>query len=147
MVIRDQKTRAQMGHYKCALPQIVKDLMESWVQDMREEAKRNTQLNHDMVFFNIRSGKPFNQQDFSKYATAAFLEVTGHHLNIQIMRKIVTEGLPWPKKRVGMQCTFCRLLAIAHIGRRVAMAGDRHAYRSKLPEAFVLPRWIAKAIL
>lgn len=92
MVIRDQKTRMQTGHYKCKIPGSVSPLMEFWVSTLCEEGKRTCNVEHDRVFFNTVSGKPFSQQAFSKYAASAFKEVTGHDLNLQIMRRILPEG-------------------------------------------------------
>jgi hypothetical protein len=44
------------------------------------------------VFFNLKTGKPMNQQDFSKFSTSAFRSVAKEELNLQTVRRMLSEG-------------------------------------------------------
>lgn len=93
LVIRDQKTTASSGFYKCVLPHILDTLMEHWVDKARMKLLSAVNVLHENVFFALNTGKPFNEKTFSKYTAAAFLSVTGEKVGLQVIRRMVINGL------------------------------------------------------
>ena len=93
MIIRQQKTSVQTGNHKVEFPGIIQKLLPYWVFAMRNIGKNRFNLEHQMAFFNLNTGKPFNQPSFSKYTAAAFRNISGHPVNIQLIRKILAEGV------------------------------------------------------
>ena len=81
-----------MGAYQCPLPPPIGTLFGYWVDQARGDVARKAGVDHDHVFLRCHSGSPFTQQTFSKYTTAAFKEIAGAALNLQIVRRIFTEG-------------------------------------------------------
>lgn len=101
MIVRDQKTSQIMGNIKCPIPERMQDLFDHWVTVMRPKVMK---ADHNSVFFSITTGKPFDQQAFSKFIAKAFLKVTGHSINLQKIRRIVAEGNITPLNRTRNTC-------------------------------------------
>lgn len=93
MIIRDQKTSSHVGMYKCKPPKKVNDLLSFWTTKARDHCAETLSINHDNVFFHVVTGREFSQQSFSKYAQRAFRAITGKDINLQIIRRIVTDGV------------------------------------------------------
>ena len=49
-------------------------------------------LSHKNVFFSMSTSTPMSQQTFSKFAAKAFVAITGCEVNLQTIRRIVSEG-------------------------------------------------------
>lgn len=93
LVIRDQKTSRATGNYQCPVPELLRNLLLIWVTKVRVELIKDAGIQHNRVFFNLNTLKPFDQQGFSKYTTKAFKDITGLQVNLQLIRRIFTNGV------------------------------------------------------
>ena len=89
IIVRDQKTSQSIGTYKCPLVPLVHDLFEHWLHGIRP---KRLALSHKNVFFSMSTSTPMSQQTFSKFAAKAFVAITGCEVNLQTIRRIVSEG-------------------------------------------------------
>lgn len=93
MHVRDQKTSGRTGFVCLQLEHPIKELLAFWISTIRPRLLGNARCQEDHVFMCPRSQARFTQQSFSKYMARAFLDVTGHAINLQTVRKIFSEGL------------------------------------------------------
>lgn len=94
LVIRDQKTSARIGNYKCPVPSPILELLAFWLEYVRPCALHDAAEDHDFVFFNVSSGRPFKQPAFSSVCKSAFKRITGHNLDLQSIRRVFADGMP-----------------------------------------------------
>lgn len=90
--MRDQKTTKKAGFYSFDLEYPLKELMLAWVRTGRGNYLDGE--DHKFVFFNVVSKMGFTQQAFSKFMARAFLKITTKNINLQKIRRMVSEGLP-----------------------------------------------------
>ena len=93
LVIRDQKTSRNTGSYICPVHDVLKELLMFWINDVRPQVADENHVEHCNVFFNLTTLKPFDQQGFSKYISRAFVLITGKLLNLQLIRRVFTNGM------------------------------------------------------
>jgi hypothetical protein len=90
LVIRDQKTTRTTGNYVCPVPELIKGLLKIWLDEVRDTAKES--LEHTNVLWKLSTGKPFDQQGFSKFCSEAFKTIVGDLVNLQTIRRMFVEG-------------------------------------------------------
>jgi hypothetical protein len=105
LIIRDQKTSRTMGTYICPVPDLLGKLLRIWMDHLRPVLMKEAGLEHDNVFWNMATKKPFNQQGFSKYTKRSFKNVVNEEVNLQIIRRVFTDGAPL-KGHVLIACRF-----------------------------------------
>lgn len=137
LVIRDQKTSKTTGAFLITVRPPLSNLLAYWIKDCRIVLEGTVTLNHDNIFFNPKSGKPFTQQKFSKYLIKAFQNVCHETLNMQIVRRGIVEGL------IAFESFFFarykRLLARSPFFDRVAVVGLFHAHWIEITSKNIFP--------
>lgn len=93
VVLRDHKTDRSAGLYRFVVHEPVREMFKYWLNTGRPLILGD-RAGHDNVFLNPNTGKKYDQQGFSKFMGQAFLNVTGHELNLQIARRIFSTGMP-----------------------------------------------------
>lgn len=92
-IIRDQKTSRASGNYLCPVPDLLCKLLVLWSKGVRDEIGLELPTQHDHIFLNLNTGKPFDQQGFSKYSSKAFRNITGVAVNLQTIRRVFADGV------------------------------------------------------
>lgn len=117
-IIRDQKTSRASGNYLCPVPDLLCKLLVLWSKGVRDEIGLELPTQHDHIFLNLNTGKPFDQQGFSKYSSKAFRNITGVAVNLQTIRRVFADGVFW-----NGEWTWTFFFGLDYLGTH---HGDRH---------------------